>query len=60
MDNSVEEDMAILYTSSFWGPVYRLGDKVLEAETIFWGNAVTCFPYSYTIAWHLISSCICH
>lgn len=47
---TVWNNMAILYTSSFWSPVDRLGDKVLEAETVFWGNAVTHFLYSCTIA----------
>jgi len=57
-ENSMEEDMEILYTSSFWSPVYRRGDKVLEAETVFWGNTVTSSPSAYTLAWHLISACV--
>lgn len=59
MENSMEEGAAVLYTSSFWSPFYRLGDKALEAEKVFCENAVTCFPYSYTLAWHLVSASIC-
>lgn len=58
MEKSTDEDRAALYTSSFWSSVCGLSDKVVGAETVFWGNAVTCFPDYCTLAWNLASACI--